>query len=658
MTGGDQPQPPTPESPSSNPVALALADAASAMARGDVAEAIGHLRRAYDAAPLDPEVNHQLGSALVAAGRAAEALPHFLIAVRDEPRSAAAALDYAAAAESLGRYGRAAVALRHAVRLQPEWSAARFHFARMLLRLRRVAEAEEQARAALSLDRRSPDARRLYGVILYCRRRFADAIGEFNRWSNLRRDDAEAHLAMARARLNLGQRRAAARDLKRAARLDPALWRAHVLQAQMALGEGKLRATQQFLKSALEARPDSAVLRARLADILLRRERFASAIAMARAALERDPDYAAAWLIVAQGHIGRGKWPEARAALEQASSRRPRWPELEAVRRELAAKQHDAQTTRRAERDARPIEATVPPELTMARGEVRDPPPDAVFGPEVPVGGDAAAMAAGPIWTVSTPRIGIIDHIIIMRALIIHDLRLRYLGNSFGLLMEFFRAIVVCIAHYYYWRLIAKNAPGNAPTEIYVLGAFSVWFVFSGVALNCQKVGNPNYGPFRIPGVTRMHLRVAKATWEYLSFLLFVYVAVLFLNVFGDPVAFPDFLLTCLIFFIAAILGFGYALSMEGLGRRYPAVEGFHETFRWLLFITSGIYHSVALDHTVLVPYLLFNPIQHLIEYERHAFDFGYPIFLVTLRYPALVAVCMLALGLVINRRMRLETGE
>jgi ABC-type polysaccharide/polyol phosphate export permease len=41
-----------------------------------------------------------------------------------------------------------------------------------------------------------------------------------------------------------------------------------------------------------------------------------------------------------------------------------------------------------------------------------------------------------------------------------------------------------------------------------------------------------------------------------------------------------------------------------------------------------------------------FNPLLHLVEYERYAFDPGYPIALVNLGYPTVFAMSLIMLAL------------
>ena len=73
----------------------------------------------------------------------------------------------------------------------------------------------------------------------------------------------------------------------------------------------------------------------------------------------------------------------------------------------------------------------------------------------------------------------------------------------------------------------------------------------------------------------------------------------------------------------------------------------------WAIFVTSGQYISITSVRRTFAEILWFNPLLHLVEYERHAFDPGYPIALVTLIYPAAIAVALLMLALMGMRATR-----
>jgi capsular polysaccharide transport system permease protein len=253
----------------------------------------------------------------------------------------------------------------------------------------------------------------------------------------------------------------------------------------------------------------------------------------------------------------------------------------------------------------------------------------------------------------ASSRLGLIDHLFILRALILRDLRLKH-NHGLGFLVDYLRPIAVIVAHYYFFLVIRKPMPGNVPLEIYCIGGFSVWYAFyytCYAALAAEKTRM--VGALLISGVTPMHLRLAKSAWPLLFYLSFCIFCVIALDLYGDDVGLPNIPLTVLVFLLAGAMGFGLGLLLEALSRFLPIVKSLKFILLWALFITCGIYFSISQIQPILAEIFWYNPLLHLVEYERQALYPGYPTVLVTLLYPAGIAGVLLFLGLAINRCAR-----
>jgi capsular polysaccharide transport system permease protein len=252
----------------------------------------------------------------------------------------------------------------------------------------------------------------------------------------------------------------------------------------------------------------------------------------------------------------------------------------------------------------------------------------------------------------AAPGLGLVDHLGILRALILRDLRLKYRNSVLGFVVGFVQPVVVIIAHYYLFEALKKPMPGDAPIEIFVIGGFTIWFTFSytvyGLVLSKKgAAGVP------IPGVTRMHLRLAGALWQMMSSLVLCLGIAIPMRLIGDPIPFPSVPITVCLFFIAGSLAFGFGLLLESLGHLFPALTPLKKTLIWALFITSGTYFSISEVALPLAQVFWYNPMMHLLEWQRHAFDPGYPVALVTLWYPVGCALGLLFTALVLNRCLR-----
>jgi ABC-type polysaccharide/polyol phosphate export permease/cytochrome c-type biogenesis protein CcmH/NrfG len=501
----------------------------------------------------------------------------------------------------------------------------------------RAAEELAKATADVERDPNSPDARRRLGVAAATLRRFDLAAAAFEAWSRLEPGAPAALLARARV-LSLSRDHKGAQEAGRAVlALDPAQPRALRMMARLALASGNLAQGQAFLKRAVLARPGSPVLQALLAETLLRRGLLAPAADTARAALGLDPSSGAALSVLVRSYLVRGQLLKAQAALKRFEGACADPLILKPLRDELAVK-----LERRA---AKPDEA--PPETRPEplRVVTSDAPPPAPFPPDPPREEPSTAPSRFKEIRPTTEGLDIFDHMAIIRALILRNLRLKYRDNSLGFLLEFVRPTAVVVAHYYIFLLLKKPMPGEIPIAIFVLAGFPVWFAFNGAAQGAEGANAPGR-TILIPGVTTLHLQLARAIWAWWVDLVFCLAGAVLLNIYGAKLPLPNIEMTLLIFILSGTMGFGFGMLAEQLGEILPVTKIVEKLLSWALFITSGMYYSVANTNAQLARYFLFNPLLHLVEFERNAFDPGYPVGLVNLTYPATFAFALLALGL------------
>ena len=251
------------------------------------------------------------------------------------------------------------------------------------------------------------------------------------------------------------------------------------------------------------------------------------------------------------------------------------------------------------------------------------------------------------------PRQDLLDHLFILRALILRYLRLKYRDNSFGVIMEYFRITVVVVCHYFAFWVRNKRMPADIPIEAWVLNSFAVWYAMKDAWKAADGGWRLPQGQALMPGVTPMHMRLAKAGWGFLKALTFCLAAPMILNVFGDNLDFPNVPLTILIFLIAAGVGFGFGMIVEALSHLWPVTHLVAHVLLWIIYMTGGHYTSIVYLPWATEQVFWFNPLLQLSEYQRNAAFAGYPIGLVTLSYPAICAAVSLPIGLMLHRWLR-----
>jgi ABC-type polysaccharide/polyol phosphate export permease len=257
-----------------------------------------------------------------------------------------------------------------------------------------------------------------------------------------------------------------------------------------------------------------------------------------------------------------------------------------------------------------------------------------------------------PTRRVNSPRpIYLVDHILIIRALILRTLRLKYMDRPAGFLLEFLRPTVIDVMHYFIFSALGKVMPGNISVEEFVWGGFAVWLTFSAIWMPVKGSKSAPIIPF--PGVSAMHVRIAICAWPVIINTVFVYVSFSIMKLFGDNVSYPNMLVLGPVLMITAMLGMGLGLVMGALCRMTPLIEPFLHILPWFLLIGSGVYGSITSSPPFMQEVLVWSPPIHLVEYGRYAFDPGYPVYLVNLWYPTYWAIGLILLGLALAKRFR-----
>ncbi len=595
---------------------------------GQVLAGISHFEAALAARPGDPALNLQLGRALMTINRPSEARAHIRKALSSDGLGAVAWFELGELERLGGRSARAAIAYQRSARARPTWFDAQVQAAQAMLALRHRSKALSHARAAATLRPQSPRALRLLGVTLALTRQFPEAIGVFETWSRLEPLASDPETYRARVlRLN-GDNSAAQAACLIALVRRPDDVRALQTVSKLALNAEDLAKAQIYLSKLVQVQPDRPMSRVRLGELFLKRERFFDAKQQARNALSLAPTLAPALALLVQAHLVCGEILKARDALlefEDCSGSDGGHGDIRTeVSRRLEQRNSHADKGRKS-------------------GAAGSPPLRFIPQPRAPT--------AQCVWLSREPRPGpdleFIEHVAILRALILKDLRIKYRGNSLGITLELLRPIIVVGAHYYLFVLTRKPMPANLPILTFVIAGFPIWFAFNE-CLNVGIYGGQYAGQaLLLPRVTAFHIKFSKATWAVLlNFTFCICASWPMVFFFGQDLPEPNLALSAYIFIMAGAMGLGLGLLSEQLSKRWPIIDIFTKLLGWALFVTSGQYFSLMTSERSWGEIVRFNPLLHLVEYERYAFDPGYPIALVNLGYPTVFAMSLIMLAL------------
>jgi len=248
-----------------------------------------------------------------------------------------------------------------------------------------------------------------------------------------------------------------------------------------------------------------------------------------------------------------------------------------------------------------------------------------------------------------------VDHLFILRAIILRDLTLKHAkAGRLGLLTEFIMPTMIIMLHYYVFLVLQRYMPAGIPVELYVLGGFTVWFPFRNVSWQRTKPKEGGYGVILMPGISQMHFLIAGAAWECAAMVFMLFAGLAVAEMAGGDEPLPHILSMVLPYIIAAAFGIGFRLVFEAAGAIWPLMKGIKKSILFLMFLTSGVYYTgKSSGFDILSQISWYNPLFHLLMTERQGLWSGYPLTGVSLWYSLAWTVVFMFAGLMLHRRVR-----
>ncbi len=249
-------------------------------------------------------------------------------------------------------------------------------------------------------------------------------------------------------------------------------------------------------------------------------------------------------------------------------------------------------------------------------------------------------------------QFSLLDHLFIIRALMLRNLRTKHSESRFGFLVEFIQPVFIIGIHYYGFTIMQRYMPARIPVELFVLGGFTTWFALSHTVRG--KHGRPGRIPMLNPRITPMHSILAGALWECISNIWICFAGLILFMILGFKDPLPNIPLSIAVYFVASAVGLGLRLIFDAIGEVFSMMHTLKVSLMWMVFFTGGIYFSAYRLNNPLGGLALYNPALHLLEYQRHALFAGYPVATVSMTYPTFCAMGLILTGLILKRWIEL----
>jgi len=185
---------------------------------------------------------------------------------------------------------------------------------------------------------------------------------------------------------------------------------------------------------------------------------------------------------------------------------------------------------------------------------------------------------------------------------------------------------------------------------VFLINGIIPFFIFSNITNRCINAIESNQGLFNYRPVKPIDTIFSRAILESIIYF-FVYVFfMVILGLLGEDIYVYRIIELAMIWSLLVLFSCGIGMIFM------VVANAFHEAEKFLPIIIKPLYfiscimfplHSIPKEYW---PYLLWNPIVHVVELSREAVCIGYISDGASLKYLALVSLAIVTLGLAIYR--------
>ncbi len=237
-----------------------------------------------------------------------------------------------------------------------------------------------------------------------------------------------------------------------------------------------------------------------------------------------------------------------------------------------------------------------------------------------------------------------------INALFLREMRTRFgkyqLGYCWALL-EPAAHLMLMISVFGY---LMHRAMPDISYPVFLINGIIPYFLFSSITNRSVNAIEANRGLFNYRPVKPIDTIISRCILEVvISIAVYIFLASV-LKFLGEDIEVDNFLTLCCAWFFLILLSCGIGLIFMVIGSHYPETEKFLPiVIKPFYFISCVMFplHSIPKDYW---PYILWNPIVHVVELCRNSVVPGYSSEGVDLRYLAMCSLLVLFIGLAVYK--------
>ncbi len=248
------------------------------------------------------------------------------------------------------------------------------------------------------------------------------------------------------------------------------------------------------------------------------------------------------------------------------------------------------------------------------------------------------------------PRSGLEVQKAAIKALFLREMKTRFGKFRLGYLwapLEPVAHMLVMLAIFGY--LMQRTMP-DISFPVFLINGIIPFLLFSSITNRSINAIEANQGLFNYRPVRPIDTIIARTILEaFISGIVYFFLMSL-LWLFGEEIAINNFIQLVCVWGLLIVFSTGIGLIFMVIGNRYPESEKFLPIVLKPLYFVSCIMFSLHHIPADYQPYLLWNPIVHIVELSRESVVNSYHVENVSLGYLAFSSLVVFFFGLSLYR--------
>ena len=237
-----------------------------------------------------------------------------------------------------------------------------------------------------------------------------------------------------------------------------------------------------------------------------------------------------------------------------------------------------------------------------------------------------------------------------VKALFLREIKTRFGKYRLGYLWAILEPAAHLLVLLTIFGFIMHRTMPDISFPVFLLNGLIPYFLFSSIATRSIGAIEANQGLFNYRPVKPIDTIISRAMLETLIYGGVYVVLMTIVGFMGEVFSITNVVNLVLTWGLLVIFSFGLGLMFMVLGKSFPETEKFLPILIKPLYFISCIMfplHAVPKEYW---PYLLWNPIVHVVELSRESVVNGYVSEGVSLSYLTFCALSILFLGLALYR--------